>query len=83
MSPESGQSHLFSLRVWKTSSRAGDPEFRGQIHHVLSGEIRHFRTWDTLAEFIVAQVEQDSAGMDSAADAGPAAGVDPGAAAHP
>ena len=73
MSPESGQSHLFSLRVWRTSSYAGHPEFRGQIHHVLSGEIRHFRTWDAMAEFIVAQVEQDSASGDATT------GADPGA----
>lgn len=82
MSPESGQSHLFSLRIWKTAS-GGDPEYRGKIHHVLSGEVRHFRTWDAMAEFIVAQVEQESAGIDAAADTGSAAEVDPGAQPDP
>lgn len=61
MSSESHRSHLFSLRVWRTSTKDGTQEYRGQIHHILSGEIRHFRTWDALTEFITAQVDAEDA----------------------
>ena len=58
MAPESDQTHLYSVRVWKESTAENSGEYRGQIRHVVSGETRHFRTWLTLIEFIVEQIEQ-------------------------
>ena len=53
------RSHLFVVRVW--AERLGDShtEFRGQVQHVLSGEIRHFRDWQTLNGFLAQQVETE------------------------
>lgn len=57
MSPEVDRSQLFSLRVWKVEVADGIDEHRGQIRHVLSGETRHFRDWNTLIDFVVEQME--------------------------
>lgn len=47
-------SHLFVLRVW--SEELGDDrrEWRGQVRHVTSGEVRYFRDWQTLVEYLKA-----------------------------
>lgn len=48
------RSHLFTLRVWAEELGDDQIEWRGQVQHVLSGEMRYFRTWTTLVEYVVA-----------------------------
>ncbi len=70
MAPESNQTHLYSVRVWKETTEEDTGEYRGQIRHVVSGETRHFRTWLTLIEFIVEQIEQGKEFEDGSFDMG-------------
>jgi hypothetical protein len=55
--PSDPQSHLFLVRVWREEGQSGPAEYRGRVQHVLSGELRHFRTWSALAAFFVDFVE--------------------------
>ena len=41
-------SHLFTVRLWAVELGNGQTEWRGQVQHVLSGEIHYFRDWPTL-----------------------------------
>lgn len=43
---------LFTVRVWR--ERVGDErtEMRGKVQHVLTGETRYFRDWQTLHAFV-------------------------------
>ena len=58
--PVKGRSQLFTLRVWLEDvgnacaepSRSSQTELRGTLKHVLTGEIHHFRDWDTLINLI-------------------------------
>lgn len=43
-------SQLFSVRVWQEHVGEGQVEWRGQIHHVISGRKRYFRGWSALIE---------------------------------
>jgi hypothetical protein len=49
MSPQSAASQLFTLRLWREDIGEGRTELRGRLQHVLSGEVRYFRDWSTLA----------------------------------
>ena len=44
---------LFTVRVWREDRGDGQSEWRGQVQHLLSGETRYFRDWQTLVAFIV------------------------------
>jgi hypothetical protein len=60
--PPDPSSHLFLVRVWQEQDHPG-AEIRGRVQHVLSGEIRHFRTWRALAGFMTQFVSAaDNAG---------------------
>jgi hypothetical protein len=50
------QSHLYTVRLWLEELGEGKTEWRGQCHHVLSGEIRYFRDWPALTSFLLALV---------------------------
>lgn len=47
-----GASHLFTLRVWAEPLGHGRSELRGQVRHILSGEVRYFREWATLIAYV-------------------------------
>ncbi|HET7091361.1 MAG TPA: hypothetical protein VFL17_22235 [Anaerolineae bacterium] len=42
------RTHLFTVRVWLEDLGDGKAEWRGQVKHVMSGEVRYFREWQTL-----------------------------------
>jgi hypothetical protein len=42
--------HLFRVRLWVEDLGNGRFEWRGKVHHVLSGQERYFRTWKELQE---------------------------------
>lgn len=48
------RSHLFTVRVWLEELGEGKTEWRGEVKHVLSGEVRYFREWATLAKHMLA-----------------------------
>ncbi len=47
-------SHLFTLRVWSEVVSDGKIVWRGQVKHVMSGEVRYFHDWQTLVEHLKA-----------------------------
>jgi hypothetical protein len=40
--------HPFTVRVWREELGAGQTEWRGEVHDVVSGERRYFRDWPAL-----------------------------------
>ncbi len=47
-------SHLFMVRMWMEDLGDGKTEWRGQVKHVLNGEVRYFREWALLADHLQA-----------------------------
>ena len=47
-------SYLFMGRMWAEELGNGQWEWRGQVQHVLRGEIHYFREWMTLVEVMAA-----------------------------
>lgn len=50
------RTHLFMVRVWQEDLGEGKTEWRGQVRHVISGEVRYFRDWATLVEHLKAML---------------------------
>ena len=46
------RSHLFTVRMWLEQLGRGGTEWRGKVQHVLTGQTRYFRDWQTLVQFI-------------------------------
>ncbi len=46
-------SQLFTLRLWVEELSEDESEWRGQLCHVTSGEIRHFRDWAKLVPLVL------------------------------
>ena len=44
--------HLFTLRLWPEALGDRQIEWRGKVQHILSGEARYFRDWDTLITYL-------------------------------
>jgi len=57
-------SQLFTVRLWLEALGDGQVEWRGNVQHVMSGELRYFRDWPTLIEFLIAM--QSDRGSESA-----------------
>ena len=51
-------SHLFTVRLWPEDLGAGQVQWRGQVQHVLSGEVHYFRDWPELETHLLAMVLQ-------------------------
>ncbi len=51
-SPAGHPSHaqLFLLRLWPEQLDAEQVEWRGKIHHIVTGEARYFRSWQQLID---------------------------------
>ena len=64
--PESAhRSQLFTVRVWREDLGDGRDEWRGKAQHILSGEARYFRDWQTLVTFIVEKAAVTSGDLPS------------------
>jgi hypothetical protein len=50
------RSHLFLVRVWLEELGDDKTEWRGQVKHVMSREVRYFRDWTTLVEYLTAML---------------------------
>ncbi len=58
------RSHLFTARVWLEDLGEGQTEWRGEVHEVVSGEVRYFREWSTLVALLQAMLpQQGGAGL--------------------
>ncbi len=44
---------LFTLRLWQEATGGDQVEWRGKIEHVRSGQVRYFRDWHTLQDFLL------------------------------
>jgi hypothetical protein len=62
----SAPSYLFTVRLWPEESESADGELRwhGQVKHVLSGEVRYFRSPETLYKILLTLLSSDLSGMD-------------------
>lgn len=56
-SPHVPPYHLFVLKIWRAEAGADETEWRGQIQHIASREIRYFREWNLLLEFVQTQLQ--------------------------
>ncbi len=45
-------SQLFLVRIWREKLANGRMEWRGQVKHVLSGEVSYFRDLHTLVKLL-------------------------------
>jgi hypothetical protein len=52
------RSHLFTVRVWREDLGQGQTEWRGEVQDVVSGEVRYFRDWLTLATLLQAMLAE-------------------------
>ena len=50
------QPTLFTVRVWRERVSDERIEMRGKVQHVLTGETRYFRDWQTLHAFVTAEL---------------------------
>jgi hypothetical protein len=53
-------SHLFTVRLWPEALGPGSVEWRNKVTHVLSGETRYFREWQTFLDFLVSEPKKQS-----------------------
>ena len=56
------RTHLFTMRMWAEVLGDGQIEWRGKVQHVLSGEARYFRAWDTLITYLQDMLPPDYRG---------------------
>jgi hypothetical protein len=50
------RTYLFTVRLWLEELGAGQTEWRGEVHDVVSGEVRYFRDWPMLAAVLQAML---------------------------
>lgn len=50
--PRANRTHVFVLRVWQEDLGDGRREWRGGIQDIASREMRYFRDWTMLIEFV-------------------------------
>lgn len=50
------RTQLFTLRLWAEDLDGEHTEWRGELHHVTSGELRYFRDWSTLVSILLAML---------------------------
>ena len=60
--------HLFTVRLWVEDLGEGRAEWRGQVQHVLSGDVRYFRDWPTLITLLRAMLLKSEINLDLQGD---------------
>ena len=55
--------HLFLLRLWREELAQGQGEWRGQMTSLANGEVRYFRSPETLYTILLTMLSSDSSGM--------------------
>ena len=46
------RTHLFTVRLWLETTAGDRAELRGRVQHVLGGDVRYFRSWQALTNFL-------------------------------
>ena len=59
------RSQLFMVRVWLEDLGHGESEWRWQVKHVLSGEMRYFREWSALVMYLNAMLPKADPATDA------------------
>jgi hypothetical protein len=52
------RSHLFTVRVWQEEVGHAQTEWRGKVHLITDGNVRHFRGWEGLAPLLIAMLSE-------------------------
>jgi len=58
-------SHLFLLRLWREELVPGQGEWRGQMSSLANGEVRYFRSPETLYKILLTMLSNDSSEKDA------------------
>jgi hypothetical protein len=56
-------SWLFLLRLWREDLAQGQGEWRGQMTSLANGEVRYFRSPETLYKILLTMLPNDSSGI--------------------
>jgi hypothetical protein len=56
-------SHLFLLRLWREELAQGQDEWRGQMTSLANGEMRYFRSPETLYKILLTMLSNDPPGI--------------------
>ncbi len=64
------RTHLFMVRIWLEDLGGGKAEWRGQVKHVLSGEVRYFREWPMLVKILQEALLNDAGDEQNSESAG-------------
>ena len=48
----SPSTNLFTLRLWQEPLGDDRCEWRGEVKHLLTGEVRYFRRWEEIATLV-------------------------------
>ncbi len=46
------RTYLFTVRLWTEDMGSAETEIRGEVRHVLGGEVRYFRDCTTLTAYL-------------------------------
>ncbi len=57
-----GTPHLFLLRLWREELTQGQGEWRGQMTSLANGEVRYFRSPETLYKILLTMLTNASSG---------------------
>lgn len=50
--PQPRSPPVFTIRLWQEKLDANHVEWRGEVKNIVSGEVRYFRDWNTLARLL-------------------------------
>jgi len=58
--PRSPLTNLFTLRLWLEPLGDDRYEWRGEVKHLFTGEIRYFRRWEEIATLVSEMLLRES-----------------------
>lgn len=58
---DQNQSTLFTVRIWRTHAEQTPLHWRGKVQDVSTGAWRYVQDWESLVEFLRAQIEASNA----------------------
>ncbi|MCB0136000.1 MAG: hypothetical protein KDD75_12905 [Caldilineaceae bacterium] len=56
---------ILTLRLWREPLGNDRSEWRGEIKHLATKEVRYFRTWDELPQLVAAMLDDASSATPS------------------
>lgn len=52
--------NLFTLRLWQEPLDNDRSEWRGEVKHLFTGEVRYFRRWEEISTLVPEMLLRDS-----------------------